>query len=77
MSETWKIIVDRRVCASTGLCAAAAPAQFELDQSGQSHAKAEIFPASQELMDIAESCPVEAITVINTDTGEPLFPSEY
>ncbi|MFD0689654.1 ferredoxin [Actinomadura fibrosa] len=76
MSGRWNVSVDRRVCARTGLCAASAPAQFELDETGQSHARAETTAGSDEVMEAAESCPVEAIAISDAETGEPLFPPE-
>ena len=74
MSDRWNVTVDWRVCVRTGLCAASAPAQFELDQGGQSHAKAEPQAASPELLEVAETCPVEAIGIADADTGDPVFP---
>ncbi|NUU21531.1 MAG: ferredoxin [Streptomycetaceae bacterium] len=74
MTDRWKASVDRHVCVRTGLCAATAPGEFDLDESGQGRAKADSVPTSQTVRDAAESCPVEAITLTDATTGERVFP---
>lgn len=74
MTERWHAKVDRHVCVRTGLCAATAPDEFDLDDNGQGRAAGGSLPASQTLRDAAESCPVEAITLSNADSGERVFP---
>jgi ferredoxin len=76
MTDRWKVTVDRQVCVRTGLCAATAPAEFELDDSGQGRAAADPLAASAAVRDVAESCPVEAITITDAATGEPVFPPQ-
>jgi ferredoxin len=76
MSGHWDVTVDRRVCVRTGLCAASAPAEFELDERGQGHPTSATLTASATVMDVAESCPVEAITITDSDTGKRVFPPE-
>lgn len=74
MTDRWTVTVDRLVCVRTGLCAATAPAEFDLDEDGQGHATADTLPASPTVREAAESCPVEAITITDADTGEHVFP---
>jgi ferredoxin len=74
MTDRWKVTVDRHVCVRTGLCTATAAGEFEFDERGQGRARAETLPASQAVRDAAESCPVEAISIANADTGERVFP---
>ncbi|WP_046731302.1 ferredoxin [Streptomyces humi] len=76
MTQRWKVAVDKRVCVRTGLCAASAPEEFELDEGGQGHARSETLPASELVLEVAESCPIEAISVRDADTEERLFPPE-
>ncbi|MCX4831345.1 ferredoxin [Streptomyces sp. NBC_01016] len=61
MTQRWTVAVDPKVCVRTGLCVASLPAAFERDEQGQGRARAESVPASEEVLEIAESCPVEAI----------------
>ncbi|MEU9269074.1 ferredoxin [Streptomyces sp. NPDC048251] len=74
MSGSWNVTVDSRVCVRTGLCAASAPGEFELDVQGHGRARAEVLPASEEILEVAESCPIEAIMIADADTGEQVFP---
>ncbi|MFD4507320.1 ferredoxin [Streptomyces sp. NPDC058457] len=74
MAERWTVGIDKRMCVRTGLCAASAPEEFELDEDGQGHARSAILPASEEVLEVAESCPIEAIGITNADTGERVFP---
>ncbi|MEU6352934.1 ferredoxin [Streptomyces sp. NPDC047072] len=76
MTERWTVAVDKRVCVRTGLCAAAAPEQFALDEEGQGHARSETLPASELLLEVAESCPIEAISVVETESGRRVFPTD-
>lgn len=76
MGNRWKVTVDPRVCVRTGLCAASAPTEFELDEQGQGRATSETLPASEEVLEVAESCPIEAISIVDADTGEVVFPPE-
>ncbi|MGW3451514.1 ferredoxin [Streptomyces sp. NPDC001076] len=74
MTERWTVSVDKRVCVRTGLCAASAPEEFDLDEDGQGHARSATLPASEEVLEVAESCPIEAIGIKNADSGERVFP---
>ncbi|MER5183751.1 ferredoxin [Streptomyces sp. NPDC002896] len=76
MPDRWKVTVDPRVCVRTGLCAASAPREFQLDERGQGRATAEPLPASEEILEVAESCPIEAISIVDADTGEGVFPPQ-
>ncbi|MHC5257701.1 ferredoxin [Streptomyces sp. UC4497] len=76
MGDNWKVTVDPRACVRTGLCAASAPKHFRLDERGQGRAVADTLPSSDELLEVAESCPIEAISVVDAGTGEAIFPPE-
>ncbi|MEU4213081.1 ferredoxin [Streptomyces sp. NPDC026206] len=74
--ERWRVSVDRALCVGSGQCAAIAPGAFRLDEARRSHPVAEETDASQAVLDAAESCPVEAVTLRGTGTGEAVFPPE-
>ncbi|KUN80789.1 ferredoxin [Streptomyces griseoruber] len=76
MTERWTVRVDKRLCVRTGLCVASAPADFELDESGQGRARAERTAESDVVLEVAESCPIEAISITDADTGHRVFPPE-
>ncbi|MEV7394861.1 ferredoxin [Streptomyces sp. NPDC091215] len=74
MTERWTVAVDKRRCVRTGLCAASAPEEFELDEGGQGRARSETLPSSELVLEVAESCPIEAIGITKTANGERVFP---
>jgi len=74
MGQRWKVTVDRHVCVRTGLCAATAPREFVLDENGQGRPTADTLVASEDVAEVAESCPVEAITIVDAVTGAQVFP---
>jgi ferredoxin len=61
-AERWRVAVDPTKCRATGVCAASRPDRFRLDRD-RSHPVHEEVDPDDELLDVAESCPTEAITV--------------
>lgn len=76
MTDRWTVTVDKQMCVRTGLCAASEPEQFELDEHGQGRARSATLPASEEVLEVAESCPIEAISIVDTESGTWVFPPE-
>ncbi|MYW05143.1 ferredoxin [Streptomyces sp. SID3343] len=76
MGDRWRVEVDRSVCIGSGMCIGSAPADFKLDAGRQSHPRAEEMDASDEILEAAESCPVEAISIIEVATGKTVFPPD-
>lgn len=74
MTDHWDVTIDRQICVGSGLCAATAPAEFDLDERGQGHPRGRTLVASESVRDAAESCPAEAIAISQTGTGEAVFP---
>jgi ferredoxin len=72
MSETWKVNVDRDACLGSGVCAGTAPRHFRLD-GGRSRALREDIEPDDVVIDAADTCPAEAITVYD-DTGRRIAP---
>ncbi|MBO2458403.1 ferredoxin [Actinomadura violacea] len=72
---TWLVEVDGRTCIGSGICAGAAPDHFALVDGESRPVRAETGPDDR-VIDAAESCPVEAITVRAKGTGELLAPVE-
>lgn len=68
----WKISVDKDLCISSGMCVALAPDRFVLDERQRSGpVEAEIDP-DELVRDAAASCPSEAISLVDADTGQPV-----
>ncbi|MER6914298.1 ferredoxin [Streptomyces sp. NPDC000594] len=76
MGDRWHIEVDRGVCIASGMCAGTAPDGFRLDEARQAHPSAADTDASEALLDAAENCPVEAITITLAGSGVPVFPPD-
>jgi ferredoxin len=73
--DTWHVRVDAKACRATGICAGIAPERFRL-HDGTSHPTPEITAAAQEVVDAAESCPMEAILVTRHGTGARIAPED-
>lgn len=76
MPDTWRVEVDRSICIGSGMCVACAPDDFSLGTGLQAAPRAEEMDASEKVMEAAESCPVEAISVVDAGTGATLFPPD-
>ncbi|MFD7609596.1 ferredoxin [Streptomyces sp. NPDC059828] len=76
MGDRWHVEVDRGVCIGSGMCVSHAPGGFRLDSARQSHPAEPDTDANEGLLAAAEGCPVEAILITLSDTGEPVFPPE-
>ncbi|MER7012601.1 ferredoxin [Saccharopolyspora sp. NPDC000359] len=72
---SWSIEIDANTCIGSGMCAGVAPDHFELVDGYACAKQAQVEPAD-EVVDAAESCPVEAILVKDADTGRVVAPEE-
>jgi ferredoxin len=69
----WRVTVDH-TCVGSGMCTGTAPRHFRLGRDERSQpVEAEIEP-DEDVIDAALSCPMEAIVVTDTATGEVLVP---
>ena len=73
-TEGLVIQIDRELCYGFGDCVASQPAVFELDDDEKATV---IDPNAQPREDIivaAQDCPVDAIIITDSVTGEQLYP---
>jgi ferredoxin len=76
MSEgRWRIDVDHGTCIGSAVCAGTLPNRFKIVDDRSVPVDAEIDP-DDEVVGAAESCPMEAITVTEIDTGKVLAPEQ-
>ena len=61
-------------CISSGYCRNTAPEVFGAGPDRKAIVKQSPVPMSTGLQDAWESCPVEAISARDADTGEDIFP---
>ena len=64
------VLIDRQACLAYGDCAELAPEAFEVDDTA--HHVGDAPP--RKMVDAARACPSEAITLIDAETGEQVFP---
>jgi ferredoxin len=73
----WVIAVDKTTCIGSGVCVGTAPGRFALDERQRSGpVEAEIVP-DETVLDAAACCPVEAISLVDADTGEPVVLTDH
>ncbi|MGC5286238.1 ferredoxin [Micromonospora sp. DT231] len=75
MSTAWRIGVDSHRCIGTSICAGTAPEHFRM-VGGRSAPLADVVVPAEVVLDAAESCPVEAITVRDATDDRLIAPEE-
>lgn len=65
-----QVTVDASACSGHGDCVAAAPGVFALEETAMVIG----VGTDEEILAAAESCPALAITVIEPETGDVVFP---
>jgi ferredoxin len=66
--------VARAKCRSFGKCMSVAPEGLAFDEERKARAVAGADVPEETLLKAAKSCPYRAITVLDADSGEQLFP---
>jgi ferredoxin len=66
VSGVWRIEVDPGKCIGSGMCAGVAPGHFRVEGGVAVPLAASVVP-DDAVVDAAESCPVEAISVHDAD----------
>ena len=69
----YTIRVDRKKCQGIGACVGAAPDVFEIDSEGKAVVIDAEGASDDTILEAAEACPLEAITVYGED-GEQIYP---
>ncbi|MGW8698204.1 ferredoxin [Streptomyces eurythermus] len=72
----FRTTVDRARCVGAGMCAGAAPDEFEVDTEGRSRLRRDAGRGGEALLTAAELCPVEAITIIDARSGRRVAPAD-
>ena len=68
----WKISVDKDLCIGSAMCVAIAPGRFVLDERQRSGPVEAGIDPDELVRDAAASCPSEAISLVDADTGQPV-----
>lgn len=70
---TWQVTVNDQ-CIASGSCLGIAPKRFALGDDGRSHPTSTLTEQDDAILDAAASCPMEAISIHDAQTGEPIDP---
>ena len=74
MPRKVRVSVDLDICVGNAMCETYAPKVFVLNDDRQSTVADPNADTFENIMEAAQDCPVSAITVIDDETGETLFP---
>ena len=74
MARKLLVSVDHNLCVGNSMCETLAPKVFVLNDDRQSEAVNPDGDTEEIILEAAENCPVSAITVVDAETGETLFP---
>ena len=69
-----RISVDHDICVGNRMCETFASKVFVINENGQSEVANPEGDTEENVLEAAENCPVSAITVVDEETGETLFP---
>ncbi len=68
----WLVAVDKGSCIGSAVCVGIAPGRFALDDRQRSGPVSAQIGPDEAVRDAAASCPSEAISLVDADTGEPV-----
>ena len=74
MAGKLLVRVDHDLCVGNAMCPHLAPKTFSLNDDRQSQVVDPNGDARDVVLEAAEACPVSAITVVDAETSEQLFP---
>ena len=74
MAGKLQVTVDTNVCMGNAMCPHIAPKVFALNDDRQSQVINPEGDTREVILEAAEACPVSAISVVDSETGEQLFP---
>lgn len=71
----YKVKVIRSLCIGAASCVAVAAATFQLDSENKAVVKPESNDTPDSILMAAQSCPTKAIIVVDTETGQQVWPA--
>ncbi len=76
MGDELTVAVDHNRCVGSTMCVQVASETFALNEEGQSIVIDPNGASREQVLDAAEQCPMEAITVDDAATSENLYPGQ-
>jgi ferredoxin len=74
MVGKYKIKVIRKECIGAASCVAVSPAVFQLDSENKAVVPEGATDVPENILMAAQSCPTKAIVIIDTETGQQVWP---
>ena len=72
----YHILIDREICLGDKLCLDKAPDVFDLDEEDKPIVKDANTQWPENLEWLAKNCPVDALTIVDAETGEKVWPKD-
>jgi ferredoxin len=72
----YHIVIDRDACVGDKLCSDKAPDVFISDEEGKPIITDENTKWPDNILWIARNCPVDAVSIYDTETGEKVWPKD-
>ena len=72
----YKVKVIRNLCIGAASCVAVSPQVFQLDNENKAVIPDGANDIPENILMAAQSCPTKAIVVIDTETGQQVWPTE-
>lgn len=72
----YHVLINRDACVSDKLCWDKAPDVFEFDDEDKPFVKDANTKWPENLLWLAKNCPVDALTIIDAETGEKVWPKD-
>ncbi len=70
----YKVKVIRSLCIGAASCVAISPSTFQLDSENKAVIEEDSSDTEANILMAAQSCPTKAIVIIDTETGEQVWP---
>ncbi len=70
----YKVKVVRNLCIGAAACVGVSPITFELDQEKKAVIKENSTETPENILLAAESCPTQAVVVVDSETGKQVWP---
>ncbi len=71
----YKIKVLRSACIGAASCVAVSPGTFSLDPQNKAVVNSGSTDVPENILMAAQSCPTKAIVIIDTETGQQVWPA--